>query len=180
MKRYIPALFLTLLLTQCKSPSHMQTVDQLDLERYAGKWYEIYRLPFFAERNLINTTATYTLLPDGKIEVVNAGRVKEPGGKLKSITGKAWRPDPEKPARLKVRFFWPFKSDYLVIALDTADYRHALVTGGSGDVLWFLSRTPGMDDETVERFKRAAVRNGIDISELIKVPQIWKEKQLSD
>jgi lipocalin len=151
----------------------MQTVKELDLQRYAGKWYEIYRLPFFPERNLINTTATYTILEGGKIEVLNKGRVEKPDGKLKSIKGKAWVPDPENPGRLKVRFFWPFKSDYLVLALDQEEYQYALVAGGSGNVLWFLSRKPFMPEKTVEHFKNVAVENGIDISELIKVPQIW-------
>jgi len=165
-----------LLVTNCNSQDNMQTVHELDLQKYAGTWYEIYRLPFFPERNLVNTTATYTILPDGKIEVINSGRKYTPDGKLKSIRGKAWRPDPAKAGRLKVRFFWPFKSDYLVLALDSENYRYALVTGGSGNVLWFLSRTPEMPEETVNHFREVAVQNGIDISELITVSQEWEDR----
>ena len=174
MIRFSGILFIILLFTNCNSQDNMQTVHKLDLQKYAGTWYEIYRLPFFPERNLVNITANYDILPDGKIEVINSGRKNTPDGKLKSIRGKAWRPDPDKPGRLKVRFFWPFKSDYLVLA--NQDYRYALVTGGSGNVLWFLSREPGMPTETFEKFKEVAVQNGIDISELITVTQEWEDR----
>lgn len=39
-----------------------QAVQSVDLNRYAGKWYEIARLPMFFQRNCASdVTATYTL-----------------------------------------------------------------------------------------------------------------------
>lgn len=49
------------------------TVRQLDLKRFMGRWYEIARYDHKFERGMTNVTATYTLLDNGRIEVVNEG-----------------------------------------------------------------------------------------------------------
>ena len=38
-----------------------------------GRWYEIARYENHFERGMTDVTATYTLLPDGKIRVENEG-----------------------------------------------------------------------------------------------------------
>ena len=49
-----------------------QTVPQVDLQRYAGLWYEIAKIPNrFQKKCAGRTTAEYTLRKDGKIKVVN-------------------------------------------------------------------------------------------------------------
>ena len=48
-----------------------RVVDRVDLNRYTGTWYEIARYPNRFQKNCAGTTATYTLRPDGKIEVIN-------------------------------------------------------------------------------------------------------------
>lgn len=168
-----------ILFTYCASSQSNQnmkikTVTTLDINQYAGKWYEIARKPFRYEKDLVNTTATYTLRDDGKITVLNEGYKHTPDGKHKKAEGVAWRPNPEHPGRLKVRFFWPFKSDYFVIALDTTSYQYALVTTKSKDLLWFLSRTPDMDEQLFNQLKTIATENGIDLNDLIVVKQKWK------
>ena len=40
-------------------------VDFVDLEQYAGKWYEISSLPTWFAKDLVCVTATYTLLENG-------------------------------------------------------------------------------------------------------------------
>ena len=49
------------------------TVKQLDLERFMGRWYEIARYDHRFERGMSHVTATYSLLGDGRIKVVNEG-----------------------------------------------------------------------------------------------------------
>ena len=46
-------------------------VKELDIERYLGKWYEIASYPAWFQKGCTGSTATYSLLPDGRIEVVN-------------------------------------------------------------------------------------------------------------
>ena len=52
--------------------SDPQTVPSVDLARYAGRWYEIARLPnSFQKKCAGGVTATYELRPDGKVTVLN-------------------------------------------------------------------------------------------------------------
>ena len=68
-------------------------VRNFDLNQYLGVWYEIARLPHRFEKNLDQVTATYTLMENGKIKVINRG-FNVVKGKWKQATGKAWVPDP--------------------------------------------------------------------------------------
>mgnify|MGYP001436808827 CR=1 FL=1 len=102
----------------------LTTVEKVDLERYAGRWYEIARYPNRFQRDCASdTTADYTLLKNGRVGVVNTCRKKD--GKIKQADGKA-KVVAASNARLKVTFFWPFYGDYWIIGLDR-DYRWGVV-----------------------------------------------------
>jgi apolipoprotein D and lipocalin family protein len=152
-----------------ESTKSIPPVPALDLNRYLGTWYEIFRLPHKFEKDLIKVTATYSLRKDGKIKVLNRG-YKPSKGKWSDAKGKAWIPDPGVPARLKVSFFWPFSAEYKIIRLDS-EYRWALVTSGSTDYLWLLSRTPSMEEAEVDSLMRFAAQNGFNTGKLIRVEQ---------
>ena len=50
----------------------VKTVDHVDLERYAGLWHEIAKIPNrFQKKCARATTAEYTLRDDGRITVLN-------------------------------------------------------------------------------------------------------------
>lgn len=146
-------------------------VDDLDLERYAGTWHEIARLPMFFQRKCVgDVTATYTRLPDGNIEVRNACRTRD-GGRDEA-TGLA-RPVDGHPGALEVRFAPGWLSwvpgvwaDYRVIALDP-DYQWAVVGSASRRYLWILSRTPRMDQALFERLLGEAEARGYALADLV-------------
>jgi lipocalin len=55
--------------------SNLTAVPYVDLNRYTGRWYEIARYSNRFQRQCVgNVTATYSMLPNGKIEVVNECR----------------------------------------------------------------------------------------------------------
>jgi len=151
---------------------NIQTVDQVDLERYAGVWYEIASLPTTFARNLVCVTATYTIMDDGKIQVLNQGYKGTADGKLSSITGTAWVPNPAEPGQLKVSFFPIISSQYNIIALDEVDYSYAMVTGKNYKFLWILSRTPQMDSATYDMLIQQAEDWGYDVTNIEVTPQI--------
>jgi len=146
-------------------------VDRLDLQRYLGRWYEIARFTKGFERNIVGTTAEYSLRPDGRIQVVNSGFRDGVDGPYTEAKGVAWVPDARRPAALKVSFFWPFAGDYLVFGLDQESYSWALVGSDSRDYLWFLARTPEVSDELYGQMRQMAQDQGYDLSRLDKVPQ---------
>jgi len=152
------------------NPVDTRTVDDLDIERYLGTWYEIARFPHSFERNLVGVTATYSLREDGKIKVVNRGYRRSLEGRPSKAVGKAKIPDKNDPARLKVSFFLFFYGDYFVLELDE-DYRWAMVGSSSPDYFWILSRTPQMDRETLGMLLENARRRGYDLDRLIMVEQ---------
>ena len=128
----------------------LTTVDHVDLQRYVGKWYEIARYPNrFQRKCQSDTTATYTLREDGKVQVANACREKD--GTMTTANGTAKVVDPKTNAKLKVTFFWPFYGDYWILGLGP-DYQYAIVGEPDRKYLWILSRTPAMDEPRIRKF----------------------------
>lgn len=146
-------------------PGRAIAVKPFDKEKYLGKWYEIARLNFKYERDMDNTTATYSLNSDGTIKVDNQGyHTKE--GVWKQAIGKARFVGKENIAMLKVSFFGPFYSGYNVIALDD-EYRYALVAGRSLEYLWILSRETQIPPEIKDQYLKIAKNAGYKTSDLL-------------
>lgn len=148
-----------------------RTVSEVDLQKYAGTWYEIARFPHSFEKNLVGVTATYTLRENGKIGVLNQGYKNSLDGKHKKANGKAKVPDPSQPGRLKVSFFLFFYGDYFVLELDQQDYQWAMIGSSTPNYFWILSRTPQMDEDVYQSLLEKARQRGYDLSKLEKVPQ---------
>ncbi len=150
--------------------ANLEVVPAVDLNRYAGKWYEIARLPNRFQRECAgNTTATYTLRPDGKITVLNECRKAD--GRTKSAKGTARVADARGPnTKLKVTFFWPFSGDYWIIDLDP-EYRWAVVGEPGRDYLWILSREPQLNTALYQQIVERAKQRGFDTEKLLKTSQ---------
>lgn len=153
-----------------KNKMDYSTVKNLDIERFMGKWYEIARFDHKFERGLVGVTATYQLLPTGKISVLNQGFEKSLNGKLSKAKGKAKQPNPKNPGNLKVSFFLFFYADYNVLELDK-DYKWALIGSSSEDYLWILSRAPQLPADVISEIKKLAETRGYDTSKLLMVGQ---------
>ena len=170
LKKYPQLFILLLMFSACgKNERPLDTVNQLDVEQYMGKWYEIERLPNTFEEGLKCVTAEYTLLEDGKIEVLNSG-IDEESGELQSSKGIAKSAREEAPGELKVSFFRPFYGDYFIMDLDE-NYQYVLVGAPSREFLWVLSRTPQLDQTTVSALKKKAESAGFPIGQMKVVAQ---------
>ena len=152
------------------SQKPLTVVATVDLNRYAGTWYEIARLPNPFERKLKCITATYTLRDDGRITVLNKGHYINEPAKVNSVTGVAWVPDKNAPAKLKVQFFWPFSGNYWILLLDK-DYKYVLIGDPSYKYLWILCREKKMDELTYDVLLKKATDSGFDIKPIIRVDQ---------
>lgn len=173
IKKYViplAALAVTsLVISSCKVsiPNGASAVKPFDQSKYLDKWYEIARLDFKFEKNLNNTTAEYSLNPDGSIKVDNQGYnyVKK---KWKQSIGKAKFVNDTNEGRLKVSFFGPFYSGYNVIAVDK-DYNYALVAGNNLDYLWILSRTTKIPENIKQEYLALAKSIGYKTEDLVWV-----------
>ena len=124
-------------LWSCANEDNLVVVENFEVEKYIGKWYEIARFDSRFEKNLNQTTAEYSLDENGKIIVKNRGyNFKK--NKWESVQGKAKFAKNKNLGDLKVSFFGPFYAPYKIIQLDS-NYQYALVSSGK-DYLWILSR----------------------------------------
>lgn len=167
-------IFIAIFLTACLgTPEGVKPVEQFNLDRYLGKWYEIARLDHSFERGLENVTAEYSLKEDGGVRVVNRGySVKD--DKWKQAEGKAYFVGGPDQGYLKVSFFGPFYGSYVVFELDQQNYQYAFVSGPDTSYLWFLSRTPVVSRQLMDRFIQRAKALGFDTDKLIMVNQVVK------
>lgn len=154
----------------CKTYPPLETVPEVDLERYAGKWYEIASIPTSFQKGCHCTTAEY-ILKDSYVRVINTCRKGSVNGKIDRAKGKAFVVDGSNNVQLKVQFFWPFRGDYYIIAL-AKDYSYALVGSPSRDYLWILSRTPTLPQDTIDLLKTTAAAKGFDPSRLTFTEQM--------
>lgn len=156
-------------------PEGVKPIEQFELQRYLGKWYEIARLDHSFERGLSRVTAEYSLREDGGVRVVNRG-YSEKDREWEQAEGKAYFVGPPSEGHLKVSFFGPFYGSYIIFELDK-DYGYAMVSGPSREYLWLLSRTPTVDDALKQRFIQRATMLGFNTDKLIWVHQIAQDGQ---
>jgi apolipoprotein D and lipocalin family protein len=159
---------LCLFLGACSSiPEKAVAVHPFDINQYMGKWYEIARFDFRFERDLNQTTATYSMNKDGSVKVLNRG-YNYLTKKWKEAEGKAKFAGSDTVAMLKVSFFGPFYAGYNVLALDS-NYQYALVGGSSLDYLWILAREKTIPDSIKTAYLKIAQDIGYDTQKLLWV-----------
>lgn len=168
----LSALGIITFMFSCKSvkvPSDLKVVDNFEVKKYAGLWYEIARFDFKHEKDMDNVTANYSLNDDGSIKVVNKGynfKDKE----WKETEGKAKFVESENKGALKVSFFGPFYAGYNVVKLDK-DYKYALIFGESKDYIWILSREKTIPTNIKNEYIEFAKNYGYDLSRLVWTKQ---------
>jgi lipocalin len=142
-----------------------QTVDSVDLARYAGTWYEIASYPQIFELGCNCVTATYGALPNGNISVLNKCTLFFPGGPETNILGEAAPVTGSGNAKLNVGFFGGSPNNegpgnYWIIGLDD-DYQWALVSDPFRSTFWILSRSPQISDGLYDELMAMAEEQGI-------------------
>ena len=147
-------------------PDKVKPVQNFELNRYLGTWYEIARLDHSFERGLTHVRAQYALREDGGVDVINRGFSAEEDA-WQEASGKAYFVNDATEAYLKVSFFGPFYGSYVIFELDQENYRYAFISGPDTSYLWFLSRTPQVDEQLVQRFVERARSLGFDTADLI-------------
>jgi len=170
MKAFI-VLLAALLQVACTGiPEGVSAVKNFESERYLGTWYEIARLDHSFEEGLTQVSANYSMQDDGGIQVINKGYSAE-DNEWQEAVGKAYFVDDPQTGHLKVSFFGPFYSSYVIFKMDQVNYQYAFVTGYNQDYLWLLSRTPTVSDEVKQDFIDTAAKHGFATDQLIFVDQ---------
>ncbi|MGZ8273696.1 MAG: lipocalin family protein [Burkholderiaceae bacterium] len=157
-----------------KAKKPLSTAPSVDLQQYAGTWYEIARLPGKYEKDCASdVTATYEGTIDGGLRIINRCRRRD--GSVKRAIGRAEVVDADTSARLRVSFApqlldaLPFVwSDYYIMDV-ASDYSMAVVGTPDRARLWLLSRDTTVTEEVRSSFIAKALGQGFDTSQLIYV-----------
>ena len=170
--RFLSIVLISGVLAACGGDNKpLATVDQVDLQRYAGTWYEIARLPQWFQRGCYDSTATYSLNDDGTVKVVN--RCQREGDEASEAEGTARIVPDSGNAKLKVRFDnWVSKliptiteGNYWIIALDK-DYQTVVIGEPSREYLWILARQPELNDDQYQALVQVAEDKGFPVGQL--------------
>jgi len=154
----------------------LQPIESLVVPRYMGIWYEIAKIPNdFQKKCVGDTTATYNLGEDGRVQVVNRCRTAD--GKSDVAEGVARQLGGPTSPKLKVRFapailsFIPMVwGDYWVIDLDEK-YQLSAVSEPKREYLWILSRTPQVEPAEYDALLTRLTAQGLDVSRLERTSQ---------
>lgn len=133
-------------------------VDDLELELYLGKWYQVASTNPAFQADCVCVTAEYAVNEDGNVDVINTCVKGSPDGDIDIAVGEATTTN--NPAKFNVAFGGfrlPF-SNYWVVDL-AEDYSYAVVSTAFRRPVWILSRTPELDPETLDGiYERLAER----------------------
>jgi apolipoprotein D and lipocalin family protein len=155
------------------------TMPRVDLGRYAGRWYEVARLPAtFEHRCAGQPTATYHPLDpatDGAVlGIVN--RCPAPDGEVQEARGVARLVPGSGGARLKVNLLpewlqwlgaFPFAwADYWILHVDER-YTEALVGNPGRTQLWVLSREAAPPPARIQALIERARQQGFPVERLV-------------
>ena len=151
-----------------------EPLPRLIVQPYMGTWYQVAWFPNRFQRQCVSdTTASYRLLPEGEVEVIN--RCRRADGSQDDVTGAARPQDATlvdgvlSPAKLEVSFLpswlrWlPIWGSYWVIQL-ADDGRYAVISEASRKYLWVLSRTPQLPNSDLDAIRSRLVTQGFDLA----------------
>lgn len=159
-----------------KSTNTPTTVDNVDLNSYAGTWYEVGRLPMYFQRKCAgDVTANYTQKTDGSGIIVTNKCMAADGSDI--VAEGLAKPVDDSGSKLKVTFLPKWirwipvgRADYWVLARDE-DYKTALVGTPDKKYLWLLARSPNISQETYAKYRQIAQQQGYDLKEFMLTSQ---------
>lgn len=122
----------------------IKTVEELDINKYIGDWYQVYGAPtnviFQGYGKCI--TAEYGIRTDGNVSVINSQENSK--NQLEQIKGYAYYTNTSDPGKLTVHLDGvPVDGPYWVVSLGEVinnEYQYSIITTQSEISLWVLTR----------------------------------------
>lgn len=147
----------------------------IDINQYAGKWYEQGSVKRPSTARLVNTTFVFTPRP-GSVDVVNAGRVGSPSGAEWEVVGSAIPVDSSN-ARLSVSFSGSNTADppgnYWIRDI-APDYSWAIVSDSLGRNGAILTRQRHVEPAFYQALVRRAAFLGVSTGAITRTWQSWE------
>jgi apolipoprotein D and lipocalin family protein len=158
-------------LAGCASHRPLQTVPHVDLNRYMGDWRVIANIPYWAEKDCVDSIESYALRPDGKIANTFRFRKKTFEAPQQRLDFVGRVVNPETNAEWRIHFAPLISAGYFIIDLDP-QYRWAVVGHPSRDYGWVLARGRTLPAATYQGILQRLAAQGYDPARFVKVPQV--------
>ncbi|MEN6491294.1 MAG: DUF1295 domain-containing protein [Rectinema sp.] len=152
------------------STASIPTIGSLSDEEFAGRWYELGRIPLPVARDWIMTSDVYEKQPDGTWRVRYEGKPDQDRTRTKVLRQKLKRPDAAAPGEMLVSFLPGIWMKYRAIHM-SSDRQSMLVTSSKMKYLWIMSRNADLPEEEYQTLLSTAASLGFDTRAVEKVPQ---------
>ena len=170
LKRILTLVLLMTLAACADNGPPLTLARDVSLDRYAGRWYVIANIPYFAEQGNVGSWFDVSFTPDGHLRDVYNARAKNFDAPLSRFTMGGYVVPETGNARWRETPFWPLYLSYLILYVDP-DYKTALVGYPGREYGWVFSRTPEMDDATYQSLLSRLRDQGYDTTKFRRVPQ---------
>lgn len=153
--------FILLSIISCSFSKEYVAVDELDLNKYIGTWYQVYQDKFnqLFQGDGTCSTAKYQLTDDGKVSVINSQYNED--GNYDEILGYAYYKDQDCCGYLTVHLDGTPEAPYWVLELGPIVdnyYDYSIVSDNKGYSLYVLAR----DVERFYKYYDDDVLNSLD------------------
>lgn len=162
--------------TRGDTSTPLPVADQVNLQRYMGPWFIVGAIGLGLEDGAHNAVETYSLKPDGTIDVVFRFRKDSYGGELETKNTTAWVVAGTDNAEWRVRTFWPLKQQYVISHLEP-DYSAAIVARERRDYVWILARSPQMSETQFNAYRQKIAAMGYDMAKFSRYPHNGKKPE---
>ncbi|MBL7665279.1 MAG: lipocalin family protein [Bacteriovoracaceae bacterium] len=164
------SIILIIIFSSCARAQELKTADDIDINRYIGKWYAITSLPQFFTRKCLGQSADYQIINESAISVLNTCYKKN---KTTTIEGQAVVINFQTKAELEVSFnnfftrLFRVKGDYNIIKIDE-NYQYVMVGSRDRKSLWIMARNKSMPEIKLKEYIEIAKEQGFPIERLVR------------
>lgn len=160
----------TLLVMAGTSAAEMPPLSapEVDLERFAGKWFVVASIPIVFEKNAFNAVEEYAEPQGNKIATKYTFNSGSLDGELKSFSPTAYV-SKHSNAVWGMQFIWPFRAEYRIAYIDD-DYSETIVARSKRDFVWVMTRDPFVPEARLQALIDRVVELGYDRSKVRLVP----------
>ena len=159
----------------CATTRPMDTVEQVDIDRFMGDWFVIAHIPAFVEADAYNAVESYERVDKNTIQTTYTFREGGFDGEKEVMKPVGTIRNTDTNADWGMQFIWPIQAEYLITYIDE-DYSTTVVSRSKRDYVWIMAREPQIPDAEYEKLVDIVEAQGYDMSELRKVPQQWEGK----
>ena len=151
-------------------PADFPVEDNVDIDRYMGKWYVIAHIPPSATENAYNSIERYEQTEPGTIKTTFTYREGGFDGEQQTMHPVGSVLEGTNNAVWAMRFYWVLRMQYVISYVDD-DYQTTIVARDKRDYVWIMARTPQIDEATYDSLVKKVADYGYDTAKLRKVPQ---------